>query len=65
MAAVPVNALQLSDTDGCSGSRGGLGSDSVSSISQSSYEGSGSGPRLERGGFGLRTLAPALMHVAG
>ena len=44
MAAVPVNALQLSDTDGCSGSRGGLGSDSVSSIYESSYEGSGSGP---------------------
>ena len=35
---MPVNALQLRDTHGCSASRGGLGSDSLSSISESDYE---------------------------
>lgn len=37
----PVNALQPSHTQGCSGSQGGWGSDSLSSISESSEEGSG------------------------
>ena len=50
----PANALHPSDMDGCSGSRGGPGSDSVSSISESSEEGSGSDLRLERGGLGTR-----------
>ena len=45
---VPVNALQPSDTDGCSGSRGRSASNSVSFISESSDEGSDSGPTLER-----------------
>ena len=62
-SAVPVNALQPSDTDGCAGSRTSLGSDSVSSISDSSEAGSGSGPRLERGRLGLETRARARVHI--
>ena len=62
---VPVNALQPSDTDGCSGSRGSSATDSVSPISESSEQGSGSGPTLERRGPGLGTRARARMHVPG
>ena len=55
--AVPLNALQPNDTDGCAGSRRSSGSDSVSFISDSSEAGSGSGPRLERGRLELETRA--------
>ena len=57
--------MQPSDTDACSGARGNSASDSVSSISESSEEGSGSGPTLERRGLGLGTRARAGMHVPG
>ena len=40
-------------------------SDSVSSISKSSEESRGSGPKLERTGLGLGTRARAHMHVPG
>ena len=58
---VPVNAMQPSDTD----VQGSLVSDSLSSISKSSEESSGSCPTLERRGHGPGTRARARMHVPG
>ena len=47
------------------GARGSSASDSVSSISESSEDDSGSGPTLERRGLGLGTRARARMHIPG
>ena len=58
---VQVNTMRPSDTE----AQGSSVSGSVSSISESSEEGSSSGSTLERGGLRFGTRARARMHVPG